>query len=166
MHLGLLFLSPQAYMLPTFKDSGKIYIYSFGDSPKRPTHVAMLHLPILHDERALLELTTTTGPFLARPPPFASAPNACVHVFTYHHDQLAERGRWQPSCFVMHNQALMQYVDACREEAGAAADVPRKEWGPHGTRFCPSAARGGVIVSLMSGWEQHPAALVVRVRSC
>ena len=34
-----------------------------------------------------LELTTTTGPFLAYPPldvPFASACNACIYVFTLH----------------------------------------------------------------------------------
>jgi hypothetical protein len=34
----------------------------------------------------------------------------------------------------MHNQTLMQYVDAYREEAGAT-DVPWEEWGSHGTRF-------------------------------
>jgi hypothetical protein len=134
------FLSPRAYMVTTLKDGGEIYIYRFGDSPshKRPTHVATLHLPLPHDERLLLELTTTTGPFLAYPPPdvpFASARNARVHVFTLHHDPVTQRGRWQPACFVMHNQTLMHYVDAYREEAGAAADVPWEEWGPHGTRF-------------------------------
>lgn len=125
-------------MVTTLKDGGEIHIYSFGDSPMLPTHVATLHLPPPYDDRLLLELTTTTGPFLARPPPnvpFASAHNARVHVFTLHHDPaVTERGRWQPACFVMHNQTLMQYVDVYREEAGAA-DVPWEEWGPHGTRF-------------------------------
>jgi len=125
----------------TLKDGGEIHIYSFGDStsPKLPTHVATLHLPPPHDARHLLELTTTTGPFLARPPPgvaFASAHNARVHVFTLHHDPVTPRGRWQPTCFVMHNQTLMQYVDAYRERKEAdAVDVPWEEWGPHGTRF-------------------------------
>jgi hypothetical protein len=36
----------------------------------------------------------------------------------------------------MHNQTLMEYVDAHRErnETGAV-DVPWEEWGPHWTRF-------------------------------
>jgi hypothetical protein len=128
-------------MLTTLKDGGEIHIYSFGDasSHKQPTHVATLHLPPPHDDRLLLELTTTTGPFLARPPPgapFASAHNARVHVFTLHHDLAMHRGRWQPACLVIHNQTLMQYVGAHRErkETGAV-DVPWEEWGPHGTRF-------------------------------
>jgi hypothetical protein len=98
-------------------------------------HVATLHLPPPDDQRLLLELTTTTGPFLARLPPdvpFAAAHNASVHVFTLHHDPATDRVRWQPACFVVHNQTLMQYVDAYREEAGAA-DVPWEKWGPHGT---------------------------------
>jgi len=136
------FLSSRAYMITTVKDSGEIRIYSFGDSSsshKQPTHVATLHLPPTHDTRLLIELTTTTGPFLARPlpgVPFASAHNARVHVFTLHHSLDMHRVRWQPACFVMHNQTLMQYVDAHRErkEAGAV-DVPWEEWGPHGTRF-------------------------------
>jgi hypothetical protein len=86
----------------------------------------------------LLELTTTTGPFLARPPadvPFATARDVRVHVFTLHHDPAAHRGgRWQPACFVVHNRTLMRYVDGYSEEVGAA-DVPWDEWGPQGTRF-------------------------------
>jgi hypothetical protein len=129
-------------MITTLKDGGEIHIYSFGDtsSHKQPTRVATLHLPPTHDARLLLELTTTTGPFLARPPPdvpFASAHDARVHVFTLHHNPVTDRGQWQPTCFVMHNQALMQYVDAHRErkETACAVDVPWEEWGPHGTRF-------------------------------
>ncbi|KAH9961881.1 hypothetical protein BC827DRAFT_1383685 [Russula dissimulans] len=133
------FLSPRAYMVTTLKDGGEIRIYSFANTsfPNRPTHVATLHLPLPHNHRVLLELTTTTGPFLAWPPanaPFASARNARVHVFTLHHDPVGHRGRWQPACFVVHNRTLMQYVEAYEEEAGAA-DVPWEEWGPHGTRF-------------------------------
>ncbi len=128
-------------MITTLKDGGEIHIYSFGDSPsqKLPTCVATLHLPSSHDDHLLLELTTTTGPFLARPPPdvpFASAHDARVHVFTLHHDLATHRGQWQPTCFVMHNQTLMQYVDAYRERKDAGAvDVPWEEWGPRGTRF-------------------------------
>jgi len=126
-------------MVTTLKDGGEIRIYSFGNasSPKRPVHVATLHLPPPHDHRVLLELTTTTGPFLACPPadvPFTPARNARAHVFTLHHDPAAHRGRWQPACFVVHNRTLIQYVDAYREEVGAA-DVPWEEWGPQGTRF-------------------------------
>ena len=125
-------------MITTLKDGGEIHIYSFDDSPKRPTHVATLHLPPPYDER-LLELTATTGPFLAYPPPgvpFASAREARVHVFTLHHEQEENdnRDHWLPYCFVMHNQALMQYVHTYREEKGAV-DVPWEGWGPHGTRF-------------------------------
>jgi hypothetical protein len=124
-------------MVTTLKDSGEIRIYSFGNSSGDPTHVATLHLPPLHSHRLLLELTTTSGPFLACPPanvPFASARDARVHVFTLHHDPAAQRGRWQPSCFVVHNRTLMQYVDDYKEEVGAV-DVPWEEWGPRGTRF-------------------------------
>lgn len=128
-------------MVTTLKDGGEIHIYRFGDSfsPKQPTHVATLHLPPPHDQRRLLELTTTTGPFLARPPPdvpFASAPNARVHVFTLHHEPLPlpDRQRWRPACFVVHNQTFMQYVDSYQEGA-VAADVPWEKWGPHGTRI-------------------------------
>jgi hypothetical protein len=133
------FLSPRAYMVTTLKDGGEVRIYSFENAspPKQPTHVATLHLPQPHDNRVLLELTTTTGPFLARPPadvPFATARNARVHVFTLHHDPSAHRGRWQPACFVVHNQTLIQYVDVYREGVGAA-DVRWEEWGPQGSRF-------------------------------
>ena len=133
------FLSPRAYMVTTLKDGGEVRIYSFENAspPKRPTHVATLHLPQPHDRRVLLELTTTTGPFLACPPadvPFTTAPNARAHVFTLHHDPAVHRGRWQPACFVVHNRTLIQYVDAYQEGAGAA-DVHWEEWGPQGTRF-------------------------------
>ena len=37
-------------------------VISEPSSPKRPAHVATLHLPLLHDYRVLLELTTMTGP--------------------------------------------------------------------------------------------------------
>ena len=126
-------------MVTTLKDGGKIRIYSFGNasSPKRPMHVATLHLPQPHDHRTLLELTTTTGPFLACPPadaPFAVAPNARVHVFTLHHDPTARRGRWQLACLVVHNRTLVQYVDAYQEEVGAV-DVRWEGWGPQGTRL-------------------------------
>jgi len=128
-------------MVTTLKDGGEIWIYSFGhassSSPKWPTHVATLHLPLSHDHHVLLELTTVTGPFLARPPadvPFAAARNARVHVFTLHHDPAAHRGRWQPACFVVLNRTLIQYVDDYREEVGTA-DVLWEEWGPQGTRF-------------------------------
>jgi hypothetical protein len=58
-----------------------------------------------------------TGLFLARSlpdVPFASAHNARVHVSTLRHDLATHRGRCnlQPVCFVMHNQMLMEYVDA------------------------------------------------------
>ena len=126
-------------MVTTIKDGGEIRIYSFGNasSPKRPTHVATLHLPLPHDQRVLLELTTTTGPFLACVPadvPFAAARNARVHVFALHHNPAARRGRWQPACLVVHNWTLVQYVDAYREEVGFG-DVPWEERGPQGTRF-------------------------------
>ena len=127
------FLSPRAYMVTTLKDGGEIRIYSFGS---RPTHVATLHLPTPHPNRALFELTTTTGPFLASPPagsPFSLARTTRVHVFTLHHDPGVHRERWQPACFVVHNQTLMRYVDEYRE--GVAMDVPWEEWGPTGTRF-------------------------------
>ncbi|KAN0133523.1 hypothetical protein V8E53_008691 [Lactarius tabidus] len=134
------FLSPRAYMVTTLKDGGEIRIYSFASpsSPRRPTHVATLHLPTPHPNRALFELTTTTGPFLASPPagtPFSLARTTRVHVFTLHHDPLAgaHRGRWQPACFVVHNRTLMRYVDDHRD--GVAMDVPWEEWGPTGTRF-------------------------------
>ncbi|KAI0251641.1 hypothetical protein BJV78DRAFT_415852 [Lactifluus subvellereus] len=143
------FLSPRAYMVTTLKDGGEIRIYSFAASTStstssapssslgQPTHVATLHLPPPLRHRALLELTTTTGPFLARAPadaPFASARTARVHVFTLHHDPTTQRGRWQPACFVVHNRTLMRYVEeACGKEA--AADVPWEAWGPRGTRF-------------------------------
>lgn len=125
-------------MVTTLKDGGEIRIYSFASplSPRRPTHVATLHLPTPHPSRALFELTTTTGPFLASPPvgsPFSFARTTRVHVFTLHHDPGAHRGRWQPACFVVHNLTLMRYVDAYRE--GTAVDVPWEEWGPTGTRF-------------------------------
>jgi hypothetical protein len=132
------FLSPRAYMVTTLKDGGEIRIYKFGTgSFPRPTHVATLHLPLPYDNRVLLELTTTTGPFLACPPadvPFTSARNVRVHVFTLHHDPAVHRGRWQPACFVVHNRTLIQYVDAYKEDVGAV-DVPWEEWGPQGTRF-------------------------------
>ena len=129
-------------MVTTLKDGGEIRIYSFGHAssssfPKRPTHVATLHLPLPIDSRVLLELTTTTGPFLTCPPadvPFASARNVRVHVFTLHHDLTMHRGRWQPACFIVHNRTLIHYVDAYKEDVGAA-DVPWEEWGPQGTRF-------------------------------
>lgn len=132
------FLSPRAYMVTTLKDGGEIRIYSFASpsSLRRPTHVATLHLPTPHPSRALFELTTTTGPFLARPPagsPFSFARTARVHVFTLHHDPSVHRGRWQPACFVVHNRTLMRYVGLYRE--GGATDVPWEEWGPKGTRF-------------------------------
>ena len=126
-------------MVTMLKDGGEIHIYSFGDSSahKQPAHVATLHLPPPHDERLLLELTTTTSPFLACPPPdvpFASAHDARFHVFTLHHDPAMQRGPWQPACFMIHNQTLMQYVDAHRE-IKEAVDVPWEEWGPNGTQF-------------------------------
>ena len=124
-------------MVTTLKDGGEIRIYSFASPspPRRPTHVATLHLPTPHPNRALFELTTTTGPFLARPPagsPFSLARTARVHVFTLHHDPGAHRGRWQPACFVVHNRTLMRYVYAYLE---CAVDVPWEEWGPMGMRF-------------------------------
>jgi hypothetical protein len=132
-------------MVTTLKDGGEIRIYGFGgsacasSSPGRPTHVATLHLPPPLRHRILLELTTTTGPFLARAPadaPFAAARTARVHVFTLHHDPTTQRGRWQPACFVVHNRTLMQYVETYgKKAAGVAADVPWEEWGPEGTRF-------------------------------
>ncbi|KAI0263627.1 hypothetical protein BC834DRAFT_304707 [Gloeopeniophorella convolvens] len=138
------FLSARAYMVTTLKDGGEIRIYSFPGAAAAgglPTHVATLHLPAPHRSRVLLELTTTTGPFLAGPPagaPFAAARGARVHVFTLHHDPAAHRGRWQPACIVVHNHTLMRYVEAfdAGADAGAgAADVPWDAWGPQGTRF-------------------------------
>ena len=127
-------------MVTTLKDGGEIRIYNFASpsSPRRPTHVATLHLPTPHPNRALFELTTTTGPFLARPPagsPFSFERAARVHVFTLHHDPGAHRGRWQPACFVVHNRTLMRYVEAYWEDGADAVDVPWEEWGPAGTRF-------------------------------
>ncbi|KAH9051375.1 hypothetical protein EDB83DRAFT_2226136 [Lactarius deliciosus] len=134
------FLSPRAYMITTLKDGGEIRIYSFASpsSPRQPTHVATLHLPTPNPTRAPLELTTTTGPFLARPPtgsPFSFAGTARVHVFALHHDPGAHRGRWQPACFVMHNRTLIRYVEAHRDDGAGAMDVPWEEWGPTETRF-------------------------------
>jgi hypothetical protein len=126
-------------MVTTLKDGGVIRIYKFGagSAPKRPTHVATLHLPPPHDNRVLVELTTATGPFLACLPadvPFPPAPNVRVHAFTLHHEPVAHRGRWQPVCFVVHNQTLIQYADSYQEDVGAA-DVTWEEWGPQGMRF-------------------------------
>ncbi len=126
-------------MVTTLKGGGEIRIYSFASpsSPKRPTHVATLHLPAPHPNRALFELTTTTGPFLARPPagsPFSLARTSRVHVFTLHHNPGAHRGRWQPACFVVHNRTLMRYVEGYDEEDGAV-DVRWEQWGPAGSRF-------------------------------
>ncbi|KAH9031019.1 hypothetical protein EDB85DRAFT_2146365 [Lactarius pseudohatsudake] len=134
------FLSPRACMVTTLKDGGEIRIYSFASpsSSRRPTHVATLHLPAPHPNRALFELTTTTGPFLARPPagsPFSFSRTARIHVFTMHHDPGAHRGRWQPACFVMHNRTLMRYVETYRDDGSGAVDVPWEEWGPAETRF-------------------------------
>ncbi|KAH8985373.1 hypothetical protein EDB92DRAFT_1802543 [Lactarius akahatsu] len=134
------FLSPRAYMVTTLKDGGEIRIYSLASpsSSRRPTHVATLHLPAPHPNHALFELTTTTGPFLARPPagsPFSFSRTARVHVFTMHHDPGAHRGRWQPACFVVHNRTLMRYVETYRDDGSGAVDVPWEEWGPAGTRF-------------------------------
>ncbi|KAH9172424.1 hypothetical protein EDB89DRAFT_1965167 [Lactarius sanguifluus] len=134
------FLSPRAYMVTTLKDGGEIRIYSFASpsSFRRPAHVATLHLPTPHPNRALFELTTTTGPFLARPPagsPFSFSRTARVHVFTLHHDPGAHRGRWQPACFVVHNRTLMRYVETYHDDGNGAMDVPWEEWGPAGTRF-------------------------------
>jgi len=80
------------------QDGGEIRIYNFGNpsSLKWPTHVATLHLPPPQDHRVLLELITTTGPFLACLPagvPFISARNVRAHVFTLHHDRAVHRGR-------------------------------------------------------------------------
>jgi hypothetical protein len=68
--MAFLFLSLRAYRVTMLKDGCEIRIYSFGNasSPKRPTHVTTLHLPLPHNHCVLLELTATTGPFLARPP--------------------------------------------------------------------------------------------------
>jgi hypothetical protein len=127
-------------MVTMLKDGGEIRIYSFGhtsSSPKRPTHVATLHLPPPYEHRVLLELTTMTGPFLARPPadvPFAAARDARAHVFTLHHDPAPHRGRWQPACFVVLNRTLIRFVDDYQEETGAA-EVLWEDWGPQGTRF-------------------------------
>ncbi|KAH8991386.1 hypothetical protein EDB86DRAFT_1599046 [Lactarius hatsudake] len=134
------FLSPRAYMITTLKDGGEIRIYSFASpsSSRQPTHVATLHLPNPNPTLALFELTTTTGPFLARPPtgsPFSFARTARVHVFTLHHDPGAHRGRWRPTCFVMRNRTLMRYVEAYRDDGASAMDVPWEEWGPTETRF-------------------------------
>ena len=79
------------YIITTLKDGGEIRIYGFGNtsSPKRPMHVATLHLPQPHSHHMLLELTMMTGPFLACPPadaPFAAVRNARVHGFTLHYD--------------------------------------------------------------------------------
>ena len=65
-------------------------------SPRRPVYVATLHLPLSHDYRVLLELTTTTGPFITSPPAgvIFAARNARAHVFTLHHGTAAHRGRW------------------------------------------------------------------------
>lgn len=112
--LGLSFLSPRVYIVTTLEDGSGIWTYSFRNavalSPKRPTHVATLHLPLLHDHRrTLLELTTTTSPFLARPPaqvPFATAYDACTQVFTLSHDPTA------------HNQTLIRHLDGHQEEVG------------------------------------------------
>ncbi|KAH9018318.1 hypothetical protein EDB84DRAFT_1626704 [Lactarius hengduanensis] len=116
------FLSPRAYMITTLKDGGEIHIYSFASpsSPRQPTHVATLHLPTPHPTRALFEFTTTTGPFLTRPPigsPFSFARTA------------------RPACFVMHNRTLMRYVEAYCDDGASAMDVPWEEWGPTETRF-------------------------------
>jgi hypothetical protein len=113
-------------MVTRLKDGGEIYIYSFGNasSPERLTHVATLHLPLPHDRCVLLELTRTTGPLLAGPP---------AHVFTLHYKPAAHCGRWEPTCLVVLNRTLIQYVDAYREEAGAT-DVPWEEWGPQEAR--------------------------------
>ncbi|KAI9446939.1 hypothetical protein F5148DRAFT_746642 [Russula earlei] len=104
------FLSPQVYMVTTLKDGGESRIYSFANSssPKRPLHVATLHLPPPYNHRGLLELTTTTGPFLACPPanmPFASGRDARVHVFTLHHDLAARMFRGaQPDADAIHGR--------------------------------------------------------------
>ena len=80
------------------QDGGEICIYNFGipSSLKRPTHITTLHLPPPQDYRVLLELTTTTGPFLACPPadvPFTSEHNVHVHVITLRHVPAVHRGR-------------------------------------------------------------------------
>jgi hypothetical protein len=63
---------------------------------KRPTHVAVMNLPLPQDHCVLLKLTTMTGLFLACPPvdgPFTSTRNVHVHIFTLHHDPAVHRGR-------------------------------------------------------------------------
>ena len=145
-------------MVTTLKDRGEIHICSFGNasSPKRPTHVAKLHLPQPHDHRVLLELTTMTARFLACPHtdvPFAAARNTRLHVFTLHHDPAAERGRWQPACFVVHNRTLIQYIDRYREEVGVA-DMPWGKWGRHGDTVLH--ARDGIPVAPVSSSHHRP----------
>ena len=107
-------------MVTTLKDSGEIRIYS----SEAATYVATLHLPLPHYHRVLLELTTTTVPFLACPPavvPFAVC-NARAHDFILYHDPAAHWGRYHLACFVVHNWTLIQWVDAYREEI-IATDV-------------------------------------------
>ena len=110
-------------MVTTLKDSGEIRIYSFGDipSPKRPTYVATLHLPLPHYHRVLPELSMTMGPFLACPPavvPFAVC-NARAHDFILYHDPAARWGRYRLGRFVVHHWTLIQYVNVYREEINA-----------------------------------------------
>ncbi|KAI6154469.1 hypothetical protein EDD17DRAFT_1490102 [Pisolithus thermaeus] len=121
---------------------------NFVTQPKsNVTHVASLHLPAILSHIRVVNFSTHTGPFLARPPsgrPFVAANEERTHVFSLHYvDPNPEAVRRQMRfCVFLKNSTLERYIRQHQNRSSAGEEgssvplaVPWEEWGRENTRF-------------------------------
>ncbi|KIN93366.1 hypothetical protein M404DRAFT_1009005, partial [Pisolithus tinctorius Marx 270] len=132
---------------PSFEPSTT---YRFITQPKsNVTHVASLHLPPTLPHIRVVNLSTHTGPFLARPPsgrPFVAANEERTHVFSVQYvnpnpDAVRRQMRY---CVFLKNSTLEKYIKKHQSRSGTGAGgerltgplvVPWEAWGRENTRF-------------------------------
>jgi hypothetical protein len=127
-------------MLTCAEGIGSIEIYAFdngshGSTSGVSTRCASLGLPPLKSNAQLVDISTHSGPFVARPPagrPFTTAPESRIHyVYLEYTFPDAQGGVRFGYCVFIRNRTLMSYVS----RSTFVSNVGWAEWGPDNTRF-------------------------------
>ncbi|KAH7886541.1 hypothetical protein F5I97DRAFT_1966709 [Phlebopus sp. FC_14] len=141
------FISNRAFFSTTIARGGMIQIFTFGHEPSHPdtvddiVHVTNLVLPPLRPAVHMINLTTHTGPFLARCPPnkpFTASNESRVHVLNMQYINPVSDGiRISPRfCAFFHNRILVDCIRRYEAKGrGEHIHVPWENWGPTNTRF-------------------------------
>ncbi|KAI6021043.1 hypothetical protein EDC04DRAFT_3068226 [Pisolithus marmoratus] len=133
---------------PSSSEEHESTAYKFITPPEsNVTHVASLHLPTTLPHIRVMNLSTHTGPFLARPPsgrPFVAANEERTHVFSvqYVNPSPDAPRRQIRFCVFLKNSTLEGFIpkyhsrsSVGRETLATPLVVPWEEWGRENTRF-------------------------------